>query len=50
MLAKFRSQVERLKEIAGLAAEPFAIINGKYGERLGGSAEGNRLVDLARRR
>ena len=40
MLAKLRSQVERFKEIADLAAEGFAIINGKYGERLRAAPRG----------
>ena len=42
-------QLERLKEFALLATEAFRIINGKFGERLMGSPEGNRLVELAKK-
>jgi hypothetical protein len=47
--ASLPPQLERLKELAELAAEAFRIINGKFGERLMGSPEGNRLVELAKK-
>lgn len=47
--ASLSPQLERLKELTKLATEAFRIINGKFGERLMGSPEGNRLVDLAKK-
>ena len=47
--ASLPPQLERLKEFAQLAAEAFQIINGRFGERLMGSPEGNRLVELAKK-
>ena len=48
-VGKLPSHVEKLKGIADLAAEAFRIINGKYGERLMGNADGNRLVAIAKK-
>lgn len=48
-VSKLRPQAEALKEFVDLAAEAFRIINGKYGERLMGNADGNRLVDIAKK-
>jgi DNA repair exonuclease SbcCD ATPase subunit len=47
--ANLPPQFERLKELAKLAAEAFRIINGRFGERLMGSPDGNRLVELAKK-
>jgi len=46
--ASLPPQDENLKELAKLAAEAFRIVNGRFGERLMGSPEGNRLVEIAR--
>jgi hypothetical protein len=41
-------QVEDINDIETLAAEAFRIINGNFGQRLMGSPEGNRLVEIAK--
>jgi len=46
--ASLPPQDENLKELAKLAAEAFRIVNGRFGERLMGSPEGSRLVELAK--
>jgi regulator of replication initiation timing len=48
-VSKPRPHADALKEFVGLAAEAFRIINGKYGERLMGNADGNRLVEIAKK-
>ena len=47
--ASLPTQLERLKELATLAAEAFRIINGNFGQRLMGSPDGNRLVEIAKK-
>ena len=42
-------RVEDINDIETLAAAAFKIINGNFGQRLMGSPEGNRLVEIARR-
>lgn len=47
--AKLPSQVEKLRAIAGLAEQGFEIVNGELGNRLMGSVDGKRLVDIAKK-
>jgi hypothetical protein len=42
-------RVEDITDIETLAAEAFRIINGIFGQRLMGSPDGNRLVEIAKK-
>lgn len=46
--SKLQGQADALAQLAGLAVEGFEIVDGMLGDRLMGSAEGNRLVEIAR--